>query len=337
MESMNTEPVSPNGQPSYPMNGQPVPPNGQQPYPMNGQPIPPHAPGNMSPRKKPSMAAKIFKGAGLGLLMLLAFMAVQIFISVAMMVPVMVKHMIQYGQDMDAVMNAYMAEVQEPSFLTNVVAVSTVATTTLAVVWYKFGVVKKYTSVQWNEFVHRAVRLRTAAMIVVTAIGGYFFALLIVTGIGALFPTVLEDYNEMIGDSLGGNQILVMLLVVFLAPIGEECALRGVILKHLLKYFSVPAAVVLQAVFFSIYHANIVQAVYVLPLGIALGITAVKTRSVLPSILLHMLYNSMSMVVVFLPDACAAPWFFALMSAVSAVVLVLLWKLPGKKSETNME
>ena len=50
-------------------------------------------------------------------------------------------------------------------------------------------------------------------------------------------PEVMENYNEMMEFALGGNEVLAIFAAVILAPINEECIMRGLILKNLQKYF----------------------------------------------------------------------------------------------------
>ena len=110
--------------------------------------------------------------------------------------------------------------------------------------------------------------------------------------------------------------MLAMLAAVILAPVNEECIMRGLILKNLQRFFTTPVVVIIQAVLFGIFHANWVQGLYVLPVGAALGYVAVKTRSVMPSIFMHLFYNMLSFVVIFLPEFCQTGIF-----AISAVVV----------------
>ena len=143
----------------------------------------------------------------------------------------------------------------------------------------------------------------------------------------------METYNDMMDTALGGSQLLAMLAAVILAPVNEECIMRGLILKHLQQYFSTPAVILIQAVMFGIFHANWVQGLYVLPVGAALGYVAVKCRSVLPCIFMHLLYNSLSFVVFMLPDFCQTGAF-----AIGAVVVsaAAVWYL-GKTARTEQE
>ena len=177
------------------------------------------------------------------------------------------------------------------------------------------------------------LRVRTFSMIVIGCVGLYYLALLIAAAIAVASPETMETYNDMMDTALGGSQLLAMLAAVILAPVNEECIMRGLILKHLQQYFSTPAVILIQAVMFGIFHANWVQGLYVLPVGAALGYVAVKCRSVLPCIFMHLLYNSLSFVVFMLPDFCQTGVF-----AIGAVVVsaAAVWYL-GKTAHAEQE
>lgn len=102
--------------------------------------------------------------------------------------------------------------------------------------------------------------------------------------------------------------------------------MRGLILKNLQKYFFVPAVIVIQAVIFGIFHMNWVQGIYVLPIGAALGYVAIKSRSVLLSIYMHLFYNLLSFVLELLPEFCQSVVFCIVAIVVSAAVVRLMWR-----------
>jgi membrane protease YdiL (CAAX protease family) len=94
------------------------------------------------------------------------------------------------------------------------------------------------------------------------------------------------------------------LFIFMLIPgIWEEMAFRGVILNLQLKKFSNATAIVLNGVIFGLFHlvnllggaslyGTIIQVVYASCLGIALAYLYIKTRSLIPCILIHYLVNS---------------------------------------------
>ena len=101
------------------------------------------------------------------------------------------------------------------------------------------------------------------------------------------------------------------------------------------KHWSEVAAIIVSTVLFGLYHGNLMQAIYVLPIGLLLGYTACKCKSVLPCILIHMINNFMPYVVGVLPEALQVEWFFAAIMVVCVAVLYGIWVMP--KKEKNVE
>lgn len=81
--------------------------------------------------------------------------------------------------------------------------------------------------------------------------------------------------------------------VVVIPPIVEEMMFRGLILQGL-RPFGDGFAVVASAAMFGLYHGNFAQAVFAFLCGLALGLVAVKTNSLLPAILVHLVNNGSS-------------------------------------------
>ena len=85
------------------------------------------------------------------------------------------------------------------------------------------------------------------------------------------------------------------------AAVAEELSLRGCIMQNLRKYGDV-FAVVMSAVTFGIMHMNLVQAPFAVIVGLILGYITVKTESIWPAIIVHLLNNLISTVVSYLAD-----------------------------------
>ena len=128
------------------------------------------------------------------------------------------------------------------------------------------------------------------------------------------------------GFSLSGNALIAVLTVVIIAPIGEELIFRGIIFRLLEKNLPVVAAIIIQAVLFGIYHMNIMQGLYVLPLALALGYTAYRTKSVYPCILMHMVNNFMPSLLAVLPESVPTVPVAIIIIVISAAVLYPLTK-----------
>ena len=94
------------------------------------------------------------------------------------------------------------------------------------------------------------------------------------------------------------NLILVgysVFLAVLAGPIVEEIFFRGFIYSAVKKKIGVWRAIVLTAILFSLIHRNLFGFIPILILGIALAWLYEKTGSLIPSITLHIVHNSLIM------------------------------------------
>jgi sodium transport system permease protein len=109
-----------------------------------------------------------------------------------------------------------------------------------------------------------------------------------------LSPTIQAHANNlqaMIGNS---SSFLGVMLVLALAPaICEELAFRGFILSGMMNLRGKWKAIIGSAVFFGATHAFVQQSLTACALGIVIGYLAVQTRSLLPGLTFHFVYNSL--------------------------------------------
>lgn len=106
------------------------------------------------------------------------------------------------------------------------------------------------------------------------------------------------------------------------AGIAEELALRGIVMQNL-RVFGDSFAIVMSALAFGIMHMNLIQAPFAIMVGLALGYITVKTGSLWPAIVIHILNNFISVLVSYLPD-----WGVSEQSA-NTVYSALLYLLIG--------
>ncbi|MFA6308453.1 MAG: CPBP family intramembrane glutamic endopeptidase [Clostridia bacterium] len=105
-----------------------------------------------------------------------------------------------------------------------------------------------------------------------------------------------SDSQELMNSIINGNSLFIAILGIgILAPIIEEVIFRGLILTELKKITAIPAAIIIQGMLFGIYHGNLQQAIYASVLGIVLGYVCVKTGSLFCSILVHIFFNTTSL------------------------------------------
>lgn len=107
------------------------------------------------------------------------------------------------------------------------------------------------------------------------------------------FPSHQEIINSIMG---GNNYALTFFTVGILVPIFEEMLMRGLVFNELRKNMNINLAIIIQALIFGIYHGNMLQFIYASILGIFLGLAYVWTKSLWAPIIIHMLFNSSSLV-----------------------------------------
>lgn len=129
---------------------------------------------------------------------------------------------------------------------------------------------------------------------------GYGLAIacsLITTLIGMLVPkgTSVSDSFTTAQNALSANDpasaaLLVFHAVVF-APIFEEFWFRGMVL-HTLKPYGNGFAIFVSSLLFGLTHANLGQFLYTTAIGVVLGYVAVQTGSIIPTMIMHAMFNS---------------------------------------------
>ncbi|ANV86245.1 CAAX protease [Picosynechococcus sp. PCC 7117] len=137
--------------------------------------------------------------------------------------------------------------------------------------------------------------------------GGYMVALPLVLLVSLL--------NQQIWQGQGGsNPILflalkaqdqVALTIFFLtasvmAPLFEEIMFRGFLLPSLTRYVPVWGSIILSAFLFAIAHMSLSEVLPLMTLGIILGFVYVKSRNLLAPMLLHSLWNSGTLLSLFI-------------------------------------
>lgn len=115
-------------------------------------------------------------------------------------------------------------------------------------------------------------------------------------GIGVTDPLVslipMPDLIKKIFiDALGNPDIYTFITIVIAAPILEELIFRGIILDGLLKRYSPMKSILISSLIFGIVHMNPWQFIGAMILGSFLGWIYYKTKSIIPSIIMHSVNN----------------------------------------------
>jgi len=138
-------------------------------------------------------------------------------------------------------------------------------------------------------------------------LGGYFVALPLVI--------VVSVINQKLWQGQGGsNPILpialqgqdgVALAIFFVtaavaAPVFEELLFRGFLLPSLTRYMPVWGAILTSSLLFAIAHLSLSEVLPLMTLGILLGVVYTRSRNLLSSMLLHGLWNSGTLLSLFI-------------------------------------
>jgi len=109
------------------------------------------------------------------------------------------------------------------------------------------------------------------------------------------FLALLDEMNtvEMMQEIANIAPLPVMLLIIAVGPaLGEELIFRGVIGRGLVARWGVLMGVLITSCLFAAVHMHPVHVVAVIPLGIAMHLIYLATRSFWAPVLLHFLNNS---------------------------------------------
>lgn len=170
----------------------------------------------------------------------------------------------------------------------------------------------------WCGFRLRETRLVSSktehpwVMSVLGFLGGWGCAAL-----AAVMLTIFLQLLDLLGLSMGMPEITVpmpqedgwgfafsMGYVCVVGPVLEEVIFRGYILNGMKKYGEW-TGIITSALLFTMFHGNLVQCVTPLLLGLLFAFLTIRTGSLIPSIICHILHNGMQIGMGFLPTGWA--------------------------------
>ena len=121
-----------------------------------------------------------------------------------------------------------------------------------------------------------------------------FVMMLWVDFFAALIP--MPDWAIKLFEEAFNLSIPNIIMISIFAPLLEEVLVRGLVLRGYLLNYTPNKAIIASAIFFGAIHMNPWQFVAGFISGIFLGYLYYKTKSLIPSILVHFINNSLSVV-----------------------------------------
>lgn len=118
-------------------------------------------------------------------------------------------------------------------------------------------------------------------------------------GIGSLGFESQKSIFEIFGKDFWGISIA-FIIALIIGPLTEEIFFRGFVLKTLAKFLGPVWGIVLTALIFASVHFEFQSIMPLLILSVVLNVLFIKTRSIWPGIVFHILNNTIAFTVVLL-------------------------------------
>lgn len=235
------------------------------------------------------------------ILILAVFLAIQGVTTMILMGIGLANNAAENGGDIVKAFEQYQESIMTDGEMTTTLFIVTIVTMLFALLWYFLGYIRKVSPEKKQEIREKVWNGKVLGLCILAGFACYGMAITISGITAVMFPNAMEDFAEMMDISLSGNMIVMIVTTVILAPIGEEVIFRGVIFQKLLKSNKFAVALILQAILFGVFHGNIIQGLYVLPLALVMGYAVYCFESIIPSIIIHAVNNGISVLLGFLP------------------------------------
>ena len=182
--------------------------------------------------------------------------------------------------------------------VTVVINYSVMALPSLLILWRQLKALPRALAPQggWLQW-----RLRPWPGAISSAVAGWLMVTPVVVATGWLLVRLVGDpggSNPLLELVLGSKDPLALFLLgwtaVVLAPLFEETIFRGALLPVLAKRWGTAGGVVLSALLFAMAHISIGELAPLTVLGVGLALLRVSTGRLLPSVLMHALWNAIT-------------------------------------------
>lgn len=104
-------------------------------------------------------------------------------------------------------------------------------------------------------------------------------------------PVTLSSVEQSIAARDPVAMTLYAIVVSVCAPVWEEIVFRGFLLPSLTRYMPVWCAILVSSVAFALAHFNVQRMLPLIFLGVVMGVIFTRSRNLMPSMLLHSLWN----------------------------------------------
>ena len=144
----------------------------------------------------------------------------------------------------------------------------------------------------------RPISLKILKATVLVAVGTVILAeeINILIGLILPMPDSFLQMEKLLNPQNPLAYFILVITIVFLAPIGEEILFRGFLQNFLEKTWGdVTRAVLFTSLFFALIHLNPYWVIQIYLLGVILGFAAWSSKSIITSIVFHVIINASSL------------------------------------------
>lgn len=204
---------------------------------------------------------------------------------------------------------------------------------------FKF-ILKGTNSVEKKE--KKKLKVSEFLLLICITIGGAQIANVVTQIILTIFKLIFKvEINNNVTDLMQqSSPILLVIFAALLGPIAEELIFRGTLLKKL-RVYGDKTAIIYTSIAFGLFHCNIAQIPFAIVCGLILGYAVVKTNNIIYSIILHILLNSISVIlVVLMSNELWLPIVLILLLIITCIILTLVFvpiKLANNKVKIDNE
>ena len=231
----------------------------------------------------------------------------------------MVDAMAENDMDSALAFNAYVTNITSSNSSVFITFLVTFISAVVAALCYRFIFCKKLKLSQVKATCRQVFAPRRLGGFFLAAVSTYFISNILCSVILSLSESLAESYDMLISLSISDiNTIPMFLALCVLAPLNEECIMRGMVLTKLKSNMSKTAAIILCGILFGVLHMNLVQGIYVIPCGMMLAYAALKYNSIIPSMLIHGIYNGLNYIMQFVPEDFGGSFIISILAIIIA-------------------
>ena len=183
-----------------------------------------------------------------------------------------------------------------------------------------FFFMRKFSKMKFKKF-NRKVNATFIDLFVQTIV--FFTICVALTYVSNMLVSYFGQEGKLISgigfsyDESNLNNVLYVFMLIVVSPLIEEYAFRGVLLNSLSSYGKT-FALYATSIIFALAHNNFAEMIPAFAMGIALGKTSLRYKSIQPTIIIHILFNA------FIYALCVMPYGVTKYMAYGLVAICIL-------------